>query len=874
MARFTQEVKQSSDPDYTRSSRGVDPAPTSKTYDVLFKGLENIATGVVTGIDEGIKDKAYKAVDSEYNQLWDDHGVKVALDSADPLNLDRSNSAGTPVDNSARSDPNQPGNPDGGPGLKPPAGIAEVGKDFERLRAAKEDGRLGNTYYLTRAEAMARQLRSRFPGYEEHVDNLIKSKLGITPANELRKSILNDMENAERARKGELDEATKLIERFPGDVQPDAAKRLAEGRPYTRNELLAHITERKRFAADLEYERLGLAAKKDRNEQVADRALVVATSQGHKIVNATLKQTFSLIDGDPALDFQGHLNKALASNKPLDPEMQTALSSKLTQYRMQVETSVREALFKGEHESLAAMVKDQTKIDKIVENALAPIVMLEKAMQTGDLALFSMAQRQIKAIQNNNMLRAMQVPVLRNIQTLKDAGGDVAVNEALKGSGPVLTEFTTGVRDFFINSMAANGDPIDKLFDLVKPYARESDEFAKLYKDGTLRRNLMEVAVKIIQDPKAPQAIAANVAKSLFGPESGKMLNQYKNKTDLFNILTTPSTTARLKAMGGVEYENYKVWVGNTLRDSAKQSFDNLAERIDQLPYYTFLRDEKTGHITFERNKAKMPKLDPNSEQYFLKAEGTLRTLIQPVNTAITNAVNAYDGNVKEVLKFLESAGLGLPPSGEPKKKGTDGKQSELREDGLIPFALASLQSNRLPAMMMSYAAPGGDEGFDPVISSRLRQTRATNERIRNHVNTQGFTPEMKKFSMDVMQRYPGLEMVSGYRNIRYNASVGGARGSRHIHGDATDFSLKGLSEKEKSALVQELTSNPMVGGLGYYPKSDSLHVDFRNGRVAWGQNRRASSLGNTPSWFRDPVMAWQGNAPKRTRLAKGGQSS
>jgi hypothetical protein len=117
------------------------------------------------------------------------------------------------------------------------------------------------------------------------------------------------------------------------------------------------------------------------------------------------------------------------------------------------------------------------------------------------------------------------------------------------------------------------------------------------------------------------------------------------------------------------------------------------------------------------------------------------------------------------------------------------------------------------------------------------------------------------------------LNVISGYRSPGRNAAVGGATGSRHMHGDAVDVDLKGMTPEQKQKVVRDILAQPGVGGFGYYPKSDTIHFDMREGgRVAWGQNRRSSSVGQDwPEWMTAAVGDWRGQAPGQPRMVEVG---
>lgn len=123
-----------------------------------------------------------------------------------------------------------------------------------------------------------------------------------------------------------------------------------------------------------------------------------------------------------------------------------------------------------------------------------------------------------------------------------------------------------------------------------------------------------------------------------------------------------------------------------------------------------------------------------------------------------------------------------------------------------------------------------------------------------------GLDPSLVSAYSNVSQTFPDLRITSGYRSPRYNASVGGARGSQHMHNRAIDISLAGYSPQEQERIVRAFLADPRVGGVGYYPNSQSIHVDVRpGGRAAWGPNYSRTSLPQTPDWFQRAVAEWQG---------------
>ena len=82
------------------------------------------------------------------------------------------------------------------------------------------------------------------------------------------------------------------------------------------------------------------------------------------------------------------------------------------------------------------------------------------------------------------------------------------------------------------------------------------------------------------------------------------------------------------------------------------------------------------------------------------------------------------------------------------------------------------------------------------------------------------------------------ININSGYRSPKHNASIGGVSNSQHLLGKAVDLSVKGLSSRMLYAAIEDLINNGHIlqGGLGLY--NTFVHYDIRGNRVRWNNKK------------------------------------
>ncbi len=101
-------------------------------------------------------------------------------------------------------------------------------------------------------------------------------------------------------------------------------------------------------------------------------------------------------------------------------------------------------------------------------------------------------------------------------------------------------------------------------------------------------------------------------------------------------------------------------------------------------------------------------------------------------------------------------------------------------------------------------------DGMDPKLISLLENIRAQ--------------------ACEILGADAPVTIISGYRCLRHNKAVKGARSSQHLLGTAADIVISGLTPKAVAQIAQKILGRS--GGIGVY--SGFTHVDVRRNRARW----------------------------------------
>jgi uncharacterized protein YcbK (DUF882 family) len=215
----------------------------------------------------------------------------------------------------------------------------------------------------------------------------------------------------------------------------------------------------------------------------------------------------------------------------------------------------------------------------------------------------------------------------------------------------------------------------------------------------------------------------------------------------------------------------------------------------------------------------------PNAAAYSQKAEPA---------AAAPAGIHATNASV-----FSASGKNPLLATGDDSAEGSD-ESAELEADDVPLILRGKLYSSRDLGPDPS-EAPASDMVTLAALPSLTRQAVTGLLVQRPDVEISCFKPRLVNLLKGAEQHFgKRIVVTSGYRSLAHNTAVGGAKRSQHLHCDAADIQMIGVSKWD---LARYFRSQPTAGGVGTYCSTASIHVDIGRRRDWNWKCRRDTEL-------------------------------
>lgn len=435
---------------------------------------------------------------------------------------------------------------------------------------AQNTGKINDTLYTGALNALAKQLRSSYPGYRDYIDEQIKSVSGVDPANAFMKNLLEDINrNQENAKTDDNATLSSLREKASQgfhDTNGVTAAQVMELRKagvIDNNQAMKWLNGAMKLKYDLDTK---AANRKDRQDSDADTAITAnkdLSSNTGQILNQAWN-TMTIGKNTDTIAKQVAFIEAHAGDQGVSDEEFTRIGYQLKAMRANIfNTSWAQAQKDG---TLQRLGGDAEKAKATINARLAPLDNAIEAVTNKDwgTAYGHMKFNEAISSDSTNLLYNMPDDEARIFNRMSGAFAKISpqasaslMQMAFKGKVPQaeVQLLQNETLKLLTQPYSANGrvssaqGALDELRRRGATSAKTYDEFVK--------------TVNMLSDPTVAPENKINLARGFFDPELNKNLlsdqnfkkdtvvngRQVPGKYSVFTTLSTEATANSIKEL-------------------------------------------------------------------------------------------------------------------------------------------------------------------------------------------------------------------------------------------------------------------------------------------------------------------------------------
>ena len=618
----------------------------------------------------------YEGVD----KLRDGQGVSDANQVLpDPLNLDKGGPA-----SSATLEPGRAGGSTGG-ATEAQRGIVSTNPAIEdlrgrvsRLNQGYRQGTIQDAYYYTQLDALNRQVRAKYPGYREEVDQMIKEVTGIVPANALRKELLTNIATyqstvdsaAQQNTKYLQDNAAYLTQRFGAEgykkmLDNPTAVNMSTVRSEVGVVQAQELTTQQNTRAMEERLKKGNLETRDVMELATGE---VATLFNNSIVAATNGTTLS--------EIAANMDAIKKSGKPITPEQAAALETAVGSFEEQTSRTFDAYINKpriardGKMLSIAQIV-GREEVQKLREQSLDQVKTIKQALIDNNFGLITSIERNIKATENKNVMSIIGNPTLGQVAAARKLFGDTYMSSVLSTEKGPNGEEASGTKIFremrsLLVTQTANGgfnginDELSRWILLSKDpkYKLNGDDVKIRFND--IRRGILETT-----NTTEGRLILAN---HVFGEDSTDFLDKRfvadnGTRQNVYKMFVSPEMTKSMVELsktgpeGQKAFDNYTRWASINYGRQFKADVDTITKNSNESDAFTVRWDDKEKQFVPELTAKGLEAWKNDPMKATKMARGGTPDIRSIVGGSTWDAINRMNGITKNYQSVAEANG-------------------------------------------------------------------------------------------------------------------------------------------------------------------------------------------------------------------------
>lgn len=576
MADFAPEQKESNPSDFTRASRGFQ----DDSVGTLLTGLGDTLKMGVKAIDDGYKRLIKDDLRQQVDDIQDTQGGRHDMPTL---------RAETPD---------------------------EIQRMANRMRTYKQAMLMGNakeSTYWGALDASARQLRARYPGYRDHIDDVMKEFTGQNPANALLRELRQETAAAASKVDSEAKRQQAFIDKaaFEGTLPPDWRERDFAG-------IHASVADENRKKWQIDSKKSTLALGRDQKAFDTDELVSVARGDWGTQVQATMRNSGGVFAKSSAeIEKIRQAVTARGGNLTPTPEETTKITalaeaqiSELNKTYTSFLTTPREFLGNDPYTKrlTGAQIKDMR------DSTDAIIADIRSSISGKDLGFAGRAARLASTLSDTAKSDALGNDYLRRMYGLRNTIGETGMSVYLSQTPGALTELQTNLKEVAIAKMATKDDP-DSFITVLKDMKQHTNK-------PEVVQNIIRTSVGMISNPDLPVEVRRNMVEKMYGQGNEAFLSLVGRDKDpraghrVFQMMANPAVAKQLaataKETGDPEIWNkYERWTTAQVYALNTLDINTIASAQHNAPGINIKFDPRT--MSFSASATPLPSAGANS---------------------------------------------------------------------------------------------------------------------------------------------------------------------------------------------------------------------------------------------------------------------
>ena len=551
-----------------------------------------------------------------------------------------------------------------------PDEISELPETLGTLQAANQAGKLTKTDYNARLLAAAKDIRARYPGFKNEIDQEFAKVTGQNPANAYVQSLIRDINSKAGAVNSESNKLQTFIMQRSGFQGAREASQKVQTGEWGRSDVI-------KWAAPQEQFRIAIENKK---------AIYDSTKMDNEEKKRSASELLSYTVGGTAITAVNDFMQKEGLNSEADADAMAARNKAGG-------ISAQEWVEKGDRWNAKYLQMRQAMLNDAQKHGLTRTLGLEEVTKQIDAGLKPMQDIRDRIFAKDSggiyktaqSIRAMGDEDTRNLLTDSIVGGDFRAIQTMQRIGGDNYLQSENLRKIVDGLSGRYGEYQKRMIQAIQTQTdmknagvpltlnRIFDEYNTKMKDATSNEkrkmnNSVISEITRIADPNVPDAIKVNYAITAFSPSNRGFIsrlnpeavdsqgNEIKGQNAVFQKLTSPEITKEMARLGKTNpelWKNYVDWTKETLgNELLRREMSMLGEIRNPAVKVGWDSDNKRLKADYVVSPQTAKAMGLNSPQPDAEFYNVQRS-VNRINNNFSNYKNVAEASGQNVEAFL-----------------------------------------------------------------------------------------------------------------------------------------------------------------------------------------------------------------------------